>query len=210
MPQTAQSTAPDALETLKHAPSTTGVEELLRRRWSPRTFSDRKVSAEHLKKLFEAASWAASSYNEQPWRFLVGRKGDETYKKIFDTLVEFNQSWARSAPVLILSVGKKTFAHNGASNHYGLHDTGAATANLALQATALGMHTHSMAGFDNEMARNSFNIPADYDLGAVTAIGYLGDAAALPEHLQKMETSPRERKPLREFVFSGWEKPAAL
>lgn len=208
MTATAQSTAPEALEKLKHAPSATGVEELLLRRWSPRAFADRDLSAEELKKMFEAASWAASSYNEQPWRFLVGRRGDATHKKIFEALSEFNQAWAKSAPVLIFSVGKKTFSHNGNPNRYGLHDTGAATANLALQATSLGLHTHSMAGFDNEKIRKSFGIPEDYELGAVTAVGRLGDASTLPEHLQKTETSPRERKPLREFVFSGWEKPA--
>ena len=91
---------------------------------------------------------------------------------------------------------------------YGLHDTGAAMATLALQATADGLHTHSMAGFDNDLMRASFAIPSDYELGAVTAIGYFGDPASLPEHLQKMEVSPRQRKPLEEFVFSAWEKPA--
>jgi nitroreductase len=89
-----------------------------------------------------------------------------------------------------------------------LHDTGAASANLALQATAIGLHTHSMAGFDQQQVRASFAIPSDYDIGAVTAIGYFGDPAGLPDHLQKMEVSPRQRKPLEEFVFSAWEKPA--
>ncbi len=91
---------------------------------------------------------------------------------------------------------------------YGLHDTGAATAHLALQATADGLHTHSMAGFDHEQIRASFGIPSDYEIGAVTAIGYFGEPASLPEHLQKMEVAPRQRKPLEEFVFSEWEKPA--
>ena len=210
MPENGKSIPVDTVEQIKHGPSATGVEELILRRWSPRAFADRAVNAHDLKKLFEAASWAASSYNEQPWRFLIGHRGDETYQKIFDALIEFNQAWAKSAPVLILSVGKKTFAHNGAPNHYALHDTGAATANLSLQATALGLHTHSMAGFDNEKIRESFHIPEDYAIGAVTALGYFGDTATLPEHLNKMETSPRERKPLREFVFSRWEKPAEL
>jgi nitroreductase len=201
-------TSPEALEKLKHAPDEAGVEDFVRRRWSPRTYSDKEVTAAELKTLFEAARWAASSSNEQPWRFLVGRRGDETYQKIFNTLVEFNQSWAKSAPVLVLSVAKKTFTSNGKPNAYGLHDTGAASATLALQATADGLHTHSMAGFDREQARASFAIPSDYEIGAVTAIGYLGDPASLPEHLHKMEVSPRQRKPLEEFVFSAWEKPA--
>jgi nitroreductase len=201
-------TPPEAIDKLKHAPEVAGVDDLIRRRWSPRAYSDKEVTTAELKKLFEAARWAASSSNEQPWRFLIGRRGDETYQKIFNALVEFNQSWARSAPVLLLSVAKKSFTAKGTPNAYGMHDTGAATANLALQATAIGLHTHSMAGFDREQARASFAIPSDYEIGAVTAIGYLGDPTGLPEHLHKMEVSPRQRKPLEEFVFSAWEKPA--
>ncbi len=112
-------THPEAIEKLKHAPEVAGVEDLIRRRWSPRTYSDKEVPTAELKRLFEAARWAASSSNEQPWRFLVGRRGDETYQKIFNTLVEFNQSWAKSAPVLVLSVAKKTFTSNGNPNAYG-------------------------------------------------------------------------------------------
>ena len=205
MPST---TSPEAVDKIKHAPEAHGVDDLIRRRWSPRTYADKEIPAAELKKLFEAARWAASSSNEQPWRFLVGRRGDETYQKIFHALVEFNQSWAKSAPVLVLSVAKNVFTNNGKPNAYGMHDTGAASATLALQATAIGLHTHSMAGFDREQARASFAIPADYEIGAVTAIGYLGDPASLPEHLKKMEVSPRQRKPVEEFVFSAWEKPA--
>jgi nitroreductase len=200
----------EAIEKLKHAPHVAGVEDLILRRWSPRAFADKEISAKELKTLFEAARWAASSSNEQPWRFLVGRRGDETYQKIFAALVEFNQSWARSAPVLVLSVAKKTFTDKGSPNRCALHDTGAATILLALQATANGLHAHSMAGFDPEQARASFAIPSDYEMGAVTAVGYLGDPASLPEHLLKIEMAPRQRKPLEKFVFSDWEKPAQL
>ncbi len=200
--------SPEDIEKLKHGPAVEGVPELILQRWSPRAFAAREVSSADLEKVFIAASWAASSSNEQPWRFLVGRQGDETYKKIFNSLVEFNQSWAKSAPVLILSVGKKTFTQKGNANDYALHDTGAATAYLGLAATALGMHTHSMAGFDRELARASFGISPDYEIGAVTALGYFGDPSTLPEHLLKMELAPRTRKPVAEFVFSEWEKPA--
>jgi nitroreductase len=198
------------IDKLKHAPDVAGVEELILRRWSPRAYADKDISAKELTTLFEAARWAASSSNEQPWRFLVGRRGDETYKKIFSSLVGFNQGWAKTAPVLVLSVAKKTFTGKDSHNRCNLHDTGAATILLALQATASGLHAHSMAGFDSELARASFAIPSDYDMGAVTAIGYLGDPAELPEHLQKTEIAPRHRKPLHEFVFSEWEKPATL
>ncbi len=201
-------TSPDEIEKLKHAPDATGLHELIVRRWSPRAFADKDVSAAELKRLFEAARWAASSSNEQPWRFLVGRRGDETYQKIFNALVEFNQTWAKSAPVLVLSVGKKTFTEKGMPNAYALHDTGAATANLALQATADGLHTHSMAGFDKEQVRASFGIPTDYEIGSVTAIGYFGDPATLPDYMKKMEVSARQRKSLEEFVFSDWDNPA--
>jgi nitroreductase len=196
------------IEKLKHAPDVAGAQDLILRRWSPRAFADKEIPAKELKALFEAARWAASSSNEQPWRFLVGRRGDETYQKIFNALVEFNQTWAKSAPVLMVSVAKKNFTAKGNPNKFALHDTGAATANLALHATGNGLHTHSMAGFDPEQVRASFAIPSDYEIGAVTAIGYFGDPAGLPEHLQKIELAPRQRKPLEEFVFSEWEKPA--
>jgi nitroreductase len=203
-------TPPEVTEKLKHAPDVAGVQDLILRRWSPRAFSDKEVSQTELKTLFEAARWAFSSSNEQPWRFLVGRRGDDTYRKIFDALVEFNQSWVKTAPVLVLSVAKKTFTGKDSANRFNLHDTGAATATLALQATADGLHTHSMAGFDAEQVRASFAIPSDYDIGAVTAVGYFGDPASLPDYMHKMEVAPRQRKPLEEFVFSDWEKPAQL
>ncbi len=208
MSETTAKPSPEAIEKLKPAPPVEGVPDLILKRWSPRAFADKEVQDGDLERLFVAASWAASSFNEQPWRFFLGRRGDETYKKIFDSLVEFNQAWAKSAPVLILSIGKKTFSHNGAPNGYALHDTGAATAYLSLQATALGFHTHSMAGFDKDLARASFGIPSDYEIGAVTAVGYFGDPSILPEQMQQTEAAPRSRKPVSEFVFSGWETPA--
>lgn len=201
-------TTPEAIEKLKHAPDTTGVHDLILRRWSPRIYTDKHVPSEALARMFEAARWAASSSNEQPWRFIVGRHGDETYKKIFSTLVEFNQTWVKTAPVLVLTVGKKIFTHNGSPNPYNLHDVGAASANLALQATADGLHSHSMAGLDREQARAAFGIPSDYEIGAAIAVGYFGDPHDLPERIQKMEVAPRHRKPLEEFVFSAWDTPA--
>ena len=198
----------EELEQLKHAPAAPGVEDLFLRRWSPRAFSNKDVSNEDLKKIFEAARWAASSYNEQPWRFFLGRRGDATYQKIFDALVEFNQRWAKSAPVLILSVASNKFGESGRPNQYSIHDTGAATANLSLQATALGLHTHSMAGFDHSGARKSFHVSEDYDIGAVTALGYLGDPTTLHDQLRSQETSPRQRKPLSDFVLTDWDTPA--
>jgi nitroreductase len=192
------------LEALKHAPASTGVHDLILSRWSPRAFADKPVAAEDLDKIFTAASWAASSSNEQPWRFLVGHNGDDTHTKIFDSLVEFNQNWAKSAPVLILTLAKTTFTKDGSNNGWALHDTGAAAATMCLQATALGMHTHGMAGFDKDKVRAAFELPAEYTTAAVWALGYLGEVGTLPDYLQKMELAPRTRKPLSELVFNSW------
>jgi nitroreductase len=180
-------------------------------RWSPRSFADRDVSLADLKKIFEAAHWAASSYNEQPWRFLVCPRNSLTYKKIFETLVVQNQAWAGSAPVLILGVTKTKFSHNDAPNRVALYDLGAAASYLTLQASALGLACHQMAGFDPEAARQAFAIPEDYAIGAVIALGYQGEPAALSnERLVAQETAPRTRKNLSEFVFSAWDEPANL
>lgn len=194
----------------KYLPESGGLTGEIRRRWSPRAFSEEAVSPEDLRKLFEAARWAPSSYNEQPWRFLVGVKGDSTYQRIFDSLVEFNQMWAKSAPVLILTLSRREFTHSGKSNHHGMHDLGLATAMLMVQATHLGLHTHGMAGFDHEKARAAFGIPAEYEVGAVIAVGYLGDPESLAEGMRERELEPRQRKPLEEIVLTDWAKPAAL
>ena len=195
------------LEQLKHAPASTGIHELIANRWSPRAFADKPISNEDLRKIFTAASWAASSYNEQPWRFLVGHRGDETYKKIFDCLVEFNQSWAKSAPVLVLTLAKTTAAKDGSNNAMALHDLGAASANLCLQAIALGIHTHGMGGYDKAKVRTHFHLPADYTEGAVWALGYLGDPESLPDSMKQTELAPRERKSLSELVFTEFSTP---
>jgi nitroreductase len=198
------------VETIKTAPAVPGVMDVVLHRWSPRAFADKPVADADLRSLFEAARWAASSSNEQPWRFLAGRRGDETYRRIFDSLVEFNQKWARSAPVLILSVARKTYERNGDANYHALHDTGAASAQLALQATALGLHVHSMGGFDHAKARQLFGIPEEFDMGAAIAVGYLGDPEQLEGSMKDRELAPRERKPLEQIVFGMWGEPARL
>jgi nitroreductase len=201
---------PEALKALKHGPADSGVDEIILKRWSPRSFANKPVSSADLIKIFTAAAWAASSSNEQPWRFLVGQKGDETYQQILSSLVEFNQAWAKSAPVLILSVAKRTFTQSGQPNAFALHDTGAASATLSLQATTLGLHTHGMAGVDRDKARAIFAVPEDFEVGAAWALGYLGAPEALTGELRARETAPRSRKPLSEFVFSTWDQAAKL
>ncbi len=189
---------------LKAAQTSCPVHELIASRWSPRAFSDRDVSREQLISLLEAARWAPSCYNEQPWCFIVARKSDtKTHEKLLGALMEVNQLWARHAPLLILTLGKKTFSHNGTPNPYALHDAGMALSNLALQATALGLSVHFMGGFDRDAARAAFAIPDDYELGAVAAIGYAGDPKGLPENFRQAEMAPRTRKPLADLVYGG-------
>ena len=201
------------LAEIKHAHASRDILDIIASRWSPRAFTDRAVRTEDLEKIFTAASWAASSTNEQPWRFLFGRKGDSTFAKILDSMAEANQAWAKPAPVLLLSVGKNIFSpgpYTGQHNPYALHDTGAASAYLSLQTTALGLYAHGVGGFDHEKARAHFNIPSEFEIGACWAIGYLGDPDALPDRLRQRELAPRTRKQLNEFVFAEWEVPAKL
>ena len=193
------------VNSLKKAATVDGVLPAIQERWSPRAFSDRDVAPADLARVFEAARWAASSYNEQPWRFLVGTRNSLTYKKIFDSLIAFNQGWAGSAPVLILGATKTKFSHIDAPNRVALYDLGAASSYLTLQAAALGLATHQMAGFDEAAARQALEIPEDYALGAVIALGYQDDPATLDsDQLIALEIAPRERKPLNDFVFSAW------
>ncbi len=196
---------------LKKAPAVDGVVPLFHERWSPRSFTDREVTPSLLAKVFDAARWAASSYNDQPWRFLVGRKGDSAYRKIFESLGEFNQKWAKTAPVLILGAAKTKFSHNGADNRHALYDLGAAASYMTLQAAALGLAAHQMAGFDAEKAKKLFGIPEEYVMGAAIALGYQGEPAALGDQtLIEREIAARVRKPLSEFVFKEWGEAAAL
>jgi nitroreductase len=196
---------------LKRAPSVEGVLPVFLDRWSARAFSDQPVSPADLKKVFEAARWAPSAYNEQPWRFIVGVAGTETHKKLAAVLISFNQLWAPKAPVLILGIAKSNFSHNDTANAYALYDLGAATASLSLQAAALGLSTHQMAGFDHDAARKALAIPQDYTLGAITALGYPGEPDALgDEKLVGMEKSPRSRKALGEIALSAWDQSAKL
>jgi nitroreductase len=196
---------------LKKAATVDGVLPAIQERWSPRAFSDRDVSAGDLARVFEAARWAPSSNNGQPWSYLVGVRGSSTHRHIASTLAGFNQAWAPKVPVLILGIAKTAFAHNGALNAYALYDLGAATALLTVEATHLGLATHQMGGFDREAARKALDIPEDHALGAVIALGYQGDPATLQnDQLIAREIAPRERKPLKDFVFSEWGVSADL
>ncbi|TKB95831.1 MAG: nitroreductase [Nitrospira sp.] len=187
------------------------IHELLRQRWSPRAFEDRSIEPEKLRSLFEAARWAPSSNNQQPWRFLVATKENKAeYDRLFNCLVDANQKWARRAPVLLLSVAELQF-EDGSQNRHALHDTGMAAENLVIQATVLGLVAHQMAGFRIDQARADCQIPHDYEPVAMIAIGYPGDPSLLSDHLRARELQPRTRKPVTEFVYSTtWEQPLPL
>lgn len=186
------------------------VNDLVRNRWSPRAFSEKPVSAETLRSLFEAARWAPSCYNEQPWAFLVATRDDpENFDKVIATLVPGNAIWAKNAPVAGLAVSELVFQKNGAPNRNATYDTGAAMAWLTVEATERGLFVHQMAGYDPAKARELFGIPAGWEAIVAFVLGYPGEASSLPEKLRDRETGPRSRKPLRDFVMSGrWNQPA--
>lgn len=187
----------------KPAPTNFPVHDLIRHRWSPRAFAEKPVEPSVLASLFEAARWAPSSSNEQPWAYLVAMKDEkENFAKTLGVLVEFNAGWAKEAPVLMIAVSRLNF-QNGTANRNAFYDTGAATALLSVEATARGLAVHQMAGFDPAKAKQVFEIPEDWEPIAAIAIGYPGDPSSLPQKLHDREVAPRTRKPLTEFVMSG-------
>jgi nitroreductase len=180
------------------------LHDLLTQRWSPRAFSEQAVGQDQLHVLLEAARWAPSSSNEQPWRFIVATKeAPEDYDRLLACLLEGNRKWAHRAPVLMLSVARMDFEEDSRPNRHAFHDVGLASENLLLQATALGLVAHPMAGFDVERARAELKIPSGYEPVAMIAVGYPGELSVLPDYLQQRELKPRERKPLTEIAFSG-------
>jgi len=193
----------------KPAPTDHEVHELIRERWSPHAFSNRPLSDAHLRSMLEAARWAASCFNEQPWRFLVARREEEAeFARLLSCLAESNQSWAKDASALMLTVASTKFARGDKPNRWALHDVGLATAQLSLQATALGLAVHPMAGFSGERARELYAIPEDFECVAAIAVGHSVDVQDLPEDLREREMAARSRRPQSEFAFTGtWGEP---
>jgi nitroreductase len=197
---------------MQQKPATTCVKihDMIQTRWSPRAFDAEKfVSHADLLALMEAARWASSCFNDQPWRFVVCDKNTDktSWENAFAILAEKNQLWAKNAPVLILSVAMNNFNHNGNPNRWASYDTGAACANLSLQATALGLVVHQMGGFDAAKARAIFNLPTDCTPMAMLAIGYQAAADVLDEDFKAMELAARSRTALQEHFFAGqWGK----
>jgi nitroreductase len=184
--------------------------DVIAERWSPYGYDGKPVSADDLKSVFEAARWAASSYNEQPWRYLVATSdnGDE-FKRMLSCLVEPNQAWAGSASVLALGIASLTFARNGKPNLAAIHDLGQASAYLALEATSRGLSVHQMKGIVPDRARDLYGVPEGNEVVTALAIGYAAHPDTVIDRFREADTTPRGRKPLAEFVFSGgWGKPA--
>lgn len=178
--------------------------EVIRTRRSKRAYSSRPVEAEKIKSLFEAARWAPSSLNDQPWLYLYATRHNqpELWKKLWDTLNPGNKIWAEHAPLLVLSMARKYFTVNGNVNGLSKYDLGGANAFLSLQGTAMGLNVHQMGGYDRGQAISSLNIPEEYEPGVMLAIGYAGDPEVLPENLKLRESAPRVRRVQHSFVMN--------
>ena len=188
------------------------IHELLAERWSPYGFEDRPVDEGNLRSLFEAARWAASSYNEQPWSYLVAtRENPQEFARLLSCLVEGNQAWAKAAPVLALGVVSLRFSRNNKENLAAVHDLGLTAGNLLVEATARGLCVHQMIGILPDKAREVYEIPEHSEAWTALAIGYKADPVKLPDALKERDLAPRQRKPLSQFVFSGkWGDPSPL
>ena len=188
--------------------ATTRVEihDIIKARWSPRAFDpDKQVSQDDLLSLLEAAHWAPSCFNDQPWRFVICNKAidEHSWQIALEVIVEKNRQWAKNAPVLILAVAMENFNHNGQPNRWASYDTGAASVSLCLQATALGLCVHQMGGFNVEKARDAFNLPSDCNPMSILAVGYQAKMEVLDEDFNSIELAPRTRAPLNERFYVG-------
>jgi len=197
---------------IKNATTDHPILQILAERWSPYGFEDRPVTEVDLRSLFEAARWAASSYNEQPWNYLVAtRENSAEFGRLLSCLVEANQAWAKAAPVLALGVVSLQFAKNNQDNRAAVHDLGLASGNLSVEATARGLAVHQMIGILPDKAREIYQIPEHFEAWTAMAIGYRADPAKLPAALKERDLASRQRKPLNEFVFTGrWGQPSPL
>ena len=185
---------------IKAAQTQFDVATFITERFSPRAFSENSITNEAMNTIFEAASWAASANNEQPWEFYYAHKGTEGFQKIWESLMGGNQPWAKDAATLVVTVARKTFAANGTANGSALHDLGMANASLLLQARALDIFGHPMGGFDRAKAAEILNLDEDRMPVCVIALGYLGDAEQLIEPFKTRELTPRSRKSVDQFV----------
>lgn len=194
------SALPDPLD---HRRADHAIEDLFLRRWSPRAMSGEAVSEADLDRLFEAARWAPSTYNEQEWRFLYSLANGEEWPAFFNLLMDANQAWCHRAGALIVGLSSKTFSRNGKPNPVHTLDCGLAVENLLLQGAAMGLVCHAMAGFDRGRARLALGVPDDFDVEVMIAVGHPGSIDALPEGYQDLDRAPSDRKPLGEIRCRG-------
>lgn len=171
------------------------------KRWSTRQYDEKEISDDQLNSLFEAARCAASCFNEQPWRFIVAKRGTPTFDKILKTLVPFNQDWAKHASALSLNIVKTTFEKNGNHNSHADHDLGLALGNLTNQATANGINLHHMAGLDTEKAHSDFNLPKDFKVITAMAIGFVKPDSEFTQEQKEAEFAPQTRKELNDLLL---------
>lgn len=190
---------PDPAE---HRQPSHAIEPLFLKRWSPRAMNGEVLPTPELMRLFEAARWAPSTYNEQEWRFLYAHRDTEDWQMFLDLLMEANRVWCQHAAVLVVVLSHKVFQRHGKSNPVHTFDAGAAFENLALQGAAMDLVVHGMAGFDRDAARSTLAVPDDYDVEAMIAIGKPGDPTDLPPELQEKET-PSGRNPIQDFIREG-------
>ena len=174
----------------------------IKNRYSPRAFSRKPIEEDKLKLLFEAARWAPSSYNGQSWRFVIAKNSEsELWHLLFETLSDFNKEWVKNAPILVLTLARKYYEHNGKAYKHSWHDVGLSVGNLMNQATYMGIHIHQMAGFNADKAGENINIPLEFEPVSMIAIGYLGDIDQLSEELKSLEVRKRTRKDINEILF---------
>jgi nitroreductase len=177
--------------------------DLIKQRWSTRAYTPTPLSDDDLNTLFEAARWAASCFNEQPWRFVYAKHGTENFKKLLTGLVEFNQGWAKNASVLVYNVVSTSFEKNGKSNAHAEHDLGLALGNLTTQATSMNLNVHHMAGLDFEKAKEVINLPEGYKVVSAMTIGYVKDEKEMTDEEKKNEFGEQKRTPLSSIVNEG-------
>ncbi|HUI92841.1 MAG TPA: nitroreductase family protein [Chitinivibrionales bacterium] len=186
-----------------------GIHPLLKNRYSPRSFLDKSIAPDTLRRIFEAARWSPSCNNDQEWFYIVGIRGQgPDFDRIVSVLRPNNQTWASKASVLMIVCGRTTFTGGTTPNKYHAYDSGQSAAHLTFQAASEGVSVHQMAGFDPDKTRTEFSVPDGFVPLTAVAMGYAGDASMLPEALAKRETAERTRRPQKEFVFGGtWGKP---
>ncbi len=200
------------MNSIKQATVDTPIQPLLAERWSPYAFADRDVADADLLAILEAARWAPSSYNEQPWRYLIARRGDtEAFARLLSCLVEANQAWARHAPVLMIGIAMQNFSRNSRPNKAAHHDLGLASGNLSVEATSRGISVHQMIGIEPARVRELYQLPDGAEPLTGLAIGYAGTGEGVSAALLERDNAPRSRRTVAEFVFADiWGQPVAF